>query len=97
MGLPVVTLASDFGFARSAATVLVNAGLADLVATDERHYLDIALRLASAVPELADLRRGLRERLARSPLLDAPRFVAALEELYRAAWRSAIGAGGKPC
>ena len=97
MGLPVVSLAGDFGFARSAATVLVNAGLAQFVAEDERQYLDIALRLAGAVPELADLRRGLRERLARSPLLDAPRFVAALEQLYRAAWRGAAGAGEIPC
>ena len=40
MGLPVVTLAGSFGFGRSGTTVLANAGLADLVAVDERHYLD---------------------------------------------------------
>jgi predicted O-linked N-acetylglucosamine transferase (SPINDLY family) len=87
MGLPVVTLAGSFGFARSAATVLTNAGLAELVAADERQYLDIALQLASAVPVLAGMRGGMRERLLRSPLLDAPRFVAALEQLYREAWQ----------
>ena len=97
MGLPVVTLAGDFGFARSAATVLVNAGFAELVAADERHYLDIALRLASGIPELADLRRDSRARLARAPLLDAPRFVAALEQLYCEAWRIATGARRQPC
>ncbi|MBE0614766.1 MAG: tetratricopeptide repeat protein [Burkholderiales bacterium] len=97
MGLPVVTLAGDFGFARSAATVMVNAGVEEFVAADERQYLDIAIRLASGVHELADLRRCLRERLARSPLLDAPRFVAALEQLYRDAWRRAAGTGKKPC
>jgi protein O-GlcNAc transferase len=97
MGLPVVTLAGSFGFARSATSVLVNAGLAELVAANERHYLDIAARLAGAEPVLAELRRGMRERLARSPLLDAPRFVEALEQLYREAWRRAVGETQASC
>jgi len=86
----VVTLAGSFGFARSAATVLHNAGLGELVAVDARQYIDIALRLASDAPALAELRGGLRTRLAHSPLLDAPRFVQALEQLYRDAWRDAV-------
>jgi len=77
--------------------VLVNAGLAELVAADEPQYLDIAVRLANAVPALAALRGGMRERLARSPLLDAPRFVEALEQLYRDAWRRAVGAREAAC
>jgi predicted O-linked N-acetylglucosamine transferase (SPINDLY family) len=97
MGLPVVTLAGSFGFARSGATILANAGLADLVAADERQYLDIAAQHASDVPALAALRGGMRKRLARSPLLDAPRFVAALEQLYRDAWRRAVGESRSPC
>lgn len=90
MGVPVVTLAGSFGFARSGASVLCNAGLGDLVATDESAYVDIALRLASDPQELAGLREGMRTRLSRSPLLDAPRFVQALEQLYRDAWRKAV-------
>jgi len=97
MGLPVVSLAGSFGFERSGATVLINAGLAELVAADERQYLEIAQRLAGSVPALAGLRRGMRERLARSPLLDAPRFVAALERLYRQAWGSAVRGGAASC
>ncbi len=90
MGLPVVTLAGSFGFARSAATALHNAGLGELVAVDERQYLDIALRLASNALALAELRGGMRFRLSHSPLLDAPRFVQALEQLYRDVWRTAV-------
>lgn len=97
MGLPVVSLAGSFGFERSGATVLVNAGLAELVAADERQYLEIAQRLASSVPALAGLRGGMRERLVRSPLLDAPRFVAALERLYREAWVRAVHDGAASC
>lgn len=88
MGLPVVTLAGSFGFGRSGTTVLVNAGLAELVAADERQYLDVAVRLASAVPALVELRRGMRERLGRSPLLDAEGFTRDLETLYCDAWRN---------
>ena len=87
MGLPVVTLAGNFGFARSAATVLVNAGLPECIAADRRQYLEIACRLAGDLTLLADMRRGMRERVRASPILDAPRFGAALEHLYRGAWR----------
>ena len=90
MGLPVVTLAGSFGFARSGASVLSNAGLGELVAADEREYVDIALRLAGDVPALTALRQGMRARLSDSPVLDAPRFVQALERLYREAWRKAV-------
>ena len=90
MGLPVVTLAGSFGFARSAATVLQNAGLGEFIAVDERQYVDLALRLAGDAPALAEMRSGMRERLLRSPLLDAPRFVRSLEQLYRDVWRKAV-------
>ena len=83
--------AGSFGFARSGATILANAGLAELVAADERQNLDIAVGLAGAVPALAAMRGAMRARLARSPLLDARRFVAELEQLYREAWRRAAG------
>lgn len=91
MGVPVVTLAGDFGFARSGATILANAGLGELVAADAAQYLDIAERLARELPALAALRAGMRARLARSPLLDAESFVAALEQCYREAWRRCAG------
>ncbi len=97
MGLPVVTLAGSFGFARTAATVLVNAGLAELVAQDAEQYLAIAQRLALDLPALAHLRSGMRARLARSPLLDGTGFVAALEGAYREAWRAAPGDGAPAC
>jgi len=86
MGVPVVTLAGGFGFARSAVTVLANAGLAELVAADERQYIEIAVRLASAAPRLGELRSGMRARLRRSPLLDAAGFTRDLEDRYRMVW-----------
>ena len=97
MGLPVVTLAGSFGFARTAATVLANAGLAELVAQDAQQYLAIAQRLALDLPALARLRADMRARLARSPLLDATGFVAALENAYREVWRAGPRDGAPAC
>ncbi len=87
MGLPVVTLAGSPGFPRCAASHLHNLGLDDLIANSWDEYIDIAARLAADVPRLAALRSGLRARMRDSALLDAAGFTAALESLYRQAWR----------
>jgi len=87
MGLPVVTLAGTAGFPRCAASHLHNVGLDDLIAGSWDEYIDIALRLASDLPRLATLRSGMRARMRDSALLDAAGFTAALEALYREAWR----------
>jgi predicted O-linked N-acetylglucosamine transferase (SPINDLY family) len=43
--------------------------------------------LANDWPRPAALRRELRGRLERSPLMDGRRFAASLEAAYRGAWR----------
>jgi predicted O-linked N-acetylglucosamine transferase (SPINDLY family) len=47
----------------------------------------MATSLATDLPRLADLRRTLRQRMRASPLMDAPRFAAAIEAAYRHMWR----------
>ncbi len=87
MGVPVVTLAGDTEVSRSGAGILAAIGMRDLVADSEDEYERIAAVLAADAPRLAQLRRELRPRLERSPLMDARRFSAQLEALYRQAWR----------
>jgi len=87
MGVPVITRAGRAGLSRCAASHLRNVGLDDLIAGSWEEYLDLALRLAGDLPRLADLRAGLRARMRDSALLDAAGFTAALEGLYRDAWR----------
>lgn len=79
MGVPVVSIAGRFGFARSGASVLGSVGLADLVAGNEEEYLVTAAQLARDSARLRKLRRELRERMRASPLLDARRFARAFE------------------
>jgi len=86
MGVPVVTLAGDRHASRVGASLLSAAGLAHLVAASEREYVALARDLAVDPARLGAEREGLRERLAASPLMDAPRFVAALEGAYRRLW-----------
>ena len=88
MGVPVVTIGGDRYVARMAAGLLGCVGLDDLVAADEADYVDRAVALASDLPRLRDLRGGLRDRVASSPLCDADGFTASLEKAIRLMWCS---------
>lgn len=80
MGVPVVSLAGRFGFARSGASILGSVGLPDLVAASEDEYVAAAARLASDRSRLGALKWELRARMRSSPLLDCARFARAFEQ-----------------
>lgn len=87
MGVPVVSRAGRHGFSRSGASILNAIGLAELVAANDAEYLQTAAALAIDRERLGALRRGLRDRMLRSPLLDAAGFMRDLEDAYRQVWR----------
>jgi protein O-GlcNAc transferase len=87
MGVPVVTLAGDYGFSRSGASILANSGLPHLVAQDAAGYLGVASGLAADLSALNRMRQSMRERLLGSPLLDAPGYTRTLEAQYRDIWQ----------
>jgi predicted O-linked N-acetylglucosamine transferase (SPINDLY family) len=86
MGVPVVTLAGRAAVGRGTLSLLSTLGLTDLVAETPEAYARIATALAADQVRLAALRAGLRERVRRSPLGDAPRLTRHLEAGYRAMW-----------
>jgi predicted O-linked N-acetylglucosamine transferase (SPINDLY family) len=94
MGVPVVTLAGAFGFARTGISLLQGIGLESLVAEDVDEYVEIAARLAADLPSLAQLRQSLRERVRQSQLCDGVRFCKKLEAAYRGMWRERCGLHG---
>src|SRR5581483_12265991 len=55
-GVPVVTFRGDRWAARTSASILRAGGLGKLVAPDPDTYIALAVRLAAARDELADLR-----------------------------------------
>ncbi|GEM_PF-754616 len=86
MGVPVVTLAGKTHASRVGVSLLTNVGLSDLIARDDRDYIEKARSLAGDTGKLRSLRRGLRDMVALSPLADAKRFTAELEKEFRRMW-----------
>jgi predicted O-linked N-acetylglucosamine transferase (SPINDLY family) len=93
MGVPVVSLAGQTAVGRGGLSILSNVGLPELVARDADHYVRIAADLAADLTHLSELRATLRERMQRSPLMDAPRFARNVESAYRTMWRRWCAAG----
>lgn len=87
MGLPVVTLAGRRWLGRMGTSFLSTAGMTEWIARDRPGYVATAVRLAGDIDALARIRAGLRQRIARSPLCDAPAYARSVEQAYRAVWR----------
>jgi predicted O-linked N-acetylglucosamine transferase (SPINDLY family) len=83
MGVPVVTLPRRFGFGRSGATIVENAGFGGLAASEEDAYVAVASSLARDFGTLDDLRRGLRDRMRQSRLMDESGFAREFETALR--------------
>ncbi len=87
MGVPVVTLAGATHVSRVGVSLLASVGLSEWVAEGWEGYIEMAARKAREVDALAELRAGLRERMARAPLTDGKGYARQVEEAYRRMWR----------
>ena len=87
-GLPVLTCPGESFASRVAASLLLAAGLPELVVPDFAQYEARAVALAREPSEL----RGLRERLQANrltcPAFDTTRLVRNLERAYRLMWEN---------
>src|SRR5262249_4469187 len=86
MGAPVVTLSGKLASGRGGRSILSNIGLTELIAEMPRDYFQIAVGLAGDLPRLAELRVGLRERMALSPLRDATGLARDVEAAFAGMW-----------
>jgi protein O-GlcNAc transferase len=91
MGVPVVSCPLETFASRQSLTHLKTVQLSELVAEDVDDYVAIAIALANDLPKLTQLRSGLRERMAASPLCDSERFAANFMSILQTAWKQ----GGK--
>ncbi len=94
MGVPVVTLRGDAPASRVGHSLLTACGLGHLCAATPEEYARIAVDLATAPAPLADLKRGLRARVAASELGDCAGLARALERAYRSLWHQWVAAHG---
>jgi protein O-GlcNAc transferase len=87
MGVPTITLPGEIFASRHSLSHMSNVGLGDWMAGSIEEYIGMAIARASNPGALAELRAGLREKMRRSPLCDAPRFGRNLGAALRHAWR----------
>jgi predicted O-linked N-acetylglucosamine transferase (SPINDLY family) len=87
MGVPVITLAGETHAQRMGASLLRAIGLDDLVAHNEKDYVQAAIDLATDPVRRGELRTTLRQRFERSSLRDERGFALGFETSIRQAWR----------
>jgi predicted O-linked N-acetylglucosamine transferase (SPINDLY family) len=90
MGVPVISLAGRMSVSRQGVRFLRAVGLNELLGETLEDYVRIATDLAGDRARLADLRSDLRERMSRSPLMDAVRLTGDLEAAYRGIWENLL-------
>jgi protein O-GlcNAc transferase len=93
MGVPVLTLPGDTPPGRVGVMHLKNLGLTQFIAGNDADFARIAGECAGDLNALSELRANLRDRLAKSVLMDAPRFARNVETAYRQIWRSWCAGG----
>ena len=87
MGVPVVTQIGKTIVGRAGYCQLKNLNLPELIASTPDQFVQLAADLANDPQRLAHLRSTLRQRMERSPLMDAPRFARDIEAACREMWR----------
>jgi protein O-GlcNAc transferase len=80
MGVPTVTLSGQNLLSRQGQSMMCSVGLADWVAEDEPHYIQLALQKAADLPRLNELRTSLRNIALASPLFDGAAFAKNLTD-----------------
>jgi protein O-GlcNAc transferase len=87
MGVPIITLVGKTVVGRAGLSQLTNLGLKELAAETPGRYVALAAGLAGDLPRLQELRSTLRDRMGRSPVMDAGGFARNMEQAYREMWR----------
>jgi len=82
-GCPLVTCAGETFASRVAGSILINAGLGELVTDNLRDYERLVLDLATSPERLQGVRQKLRQNRDSCPLFDTPRLVRNLEGVYQ--------------
>ena len=103
MGVPTVTYVGDTFAGRHAAAHLIAAGLPQFCTHSIDNYVSEAVAWSSQREELGKLRSGLRERVAASPLCNAPLLARTLSRELVRLWsdwcairQKRIASGGNP-
>ena len=88
MGVPVVTLTGDTHISRVCNSILSNIDMPEFIAETPDNFVEIARDLVNDLDMLVNLRKGLRDKIRRSPLTNAHAFTCELEKIYLNMWET---------
>lgn len=88
MGVPALTLASRPPLGRIGTSLMMNLDLPEWVTHSEEEYITQAVKFAQDIPNLVEIRAGMRERMRNSPLMDEQSFTRAYEMALRGMWQT---------
>jgi len=88
MGVPVVAKLGNSVPSRISGAILHAIDLAEWVTDGDEEYAALAVRHAADLQALAELRRGMRARIAASPAGNLDAYTRAVEAAYRNMWRA---------
>jgi len=97
MGVPVVSLVGKRHGSRFGLSILQNAGCGEFIAENRGAYVEKAALLAARPDVLRVLRRTLREKIERSPLMNVKQYMMELEGAYRTVWQGWVRAAANEC
>ncbi len=87
MGVPILAMGGHDFVSRSPMNLLGPLSMLDWVASDEKHYIALAVEKTRSAQTLNTLRLGLRQRLQNSVLMDAQAFaqnwMSAMEQIWQ--------------
>jgi predicted O-linked N-acetylglucosamine transferase (SPINDLY family) len=87
-GVPVISYWGDRWVSRTSATLLLAAGLDELLAADISGYVHLATQLAGDPERLRAMRQNMRPRVQGSTACDTVAFARSMERLYREIWEN---------
>lgn len=92
MGAPVLTVAGETYVGRQGVAIQTRLGFTEFVVGSPAELPERAKTWAGRRAELAEIRAGLRERMAASVVCDAVRYVRNLEVAFRRLWQQRLPA-----
>lgn len=93
VGCPILTCRGETFPSRVAASLLVNAGLPELITRSPEEYEAVALALARDPDRLRSYRSRLEANRDTCALFDTPRFARNIENAYERMWQAHLTGG----
>lgn len=88
MGVPVITLYGDDHHSRFGYSAIMNiGGMEDCCASSVDEYVNKAIILGKNLKRIKYLHKTIRRRMEMSPLMDAGKYMADLENSYSTIWQ----------